>query len=98
MLLTSLLGSGITTLVAKYTWQLIQEVIYEITNIPQILNYILNVAFSSYDLLFFTLPHHYGSVAAYHKRKLYCFYPDVYSGNVLWQIMVRLSVSYRRLE
>ena len=97
-MLTSLLGSVITIIVAKYTWQTFPEVIYEITDIPQILNYILNAAFSNYDLLFLTLPHHYGGDAAYHKRKLYCFYPDVYSGNVLWQIMVRLSVSYWRFK
>ena len=96
--LTSLLGNDITVLVAKYTWQITSEVIYEITDIPQILDYILNAAFSNYDLLFFTLSHHYGSVAAYHKRKLYCFYPDVYSGNVFWKIMVRLPVSYWRNE
>lgn len=96
--LTSLLGSAITDIAAKYTWQTLSEVIYEITDIPQILDYILNASFSNYDLLFLTLPHHYGSVATYHKRKLYCFYTDVYSWNVLWQIMVRLSVSYRRFE
>ena len=97
-MLTSLLGNDITFIVAKYTWQTFSEEFYEITDIPQILDYILNAAFSNYDLLFLTLPHNYGGDAACHKRKLYCFYTDVSSWNVLWQIMVRLPVSYRRYE
>lgn len=66
---------------------------YDFTENPEIFTDCINAAFSNHHLVFFSIPHNHGGVAAYHQRKLHHFYADVCFGNVFRAALVRIFVS-----